>query len=319
MVAPNSPANFARQKAYDFDNDADDPLDKHVNEKPSPTSTPPSWARSRVSKRANISKPVTRIRRELTIPSQGDVDRGRFKTLLVTPRVTKPPGWRLGSGFDGITLEPFGIMRPRISRKQDFGHARSHRFLDRSVSKLDLSTGSPPSRHFVGERSNSKRHESHCNPGQTRNFDSAIRSRKADGTFEGGLARNIGEHATLTQTVNLTAPVHHPSTENHSSEVAFHSHHDVTVKEPTQMHQFQRRNPDASHEMREPSKSERKGWLKRKRVDFVVVDEDERRLSMHAETDYVNASEHGRRSGRDGVDRLLNDVMQAQHAFGDEL
>ena len=85
------------------------------------------------------------------------------------------------------------------------------------------------------------------------------------------------------------------------------------------MHQLQRRNPDASHKMREPSKSERYGWLKRKRVKFALADEDERRLSVVAETDSVNGSGHGRRSGRDGVDRRLNDTAQAQHAAENDL
>ena len=251
--------------------------------------------------RANVGKPVTRIRRDFTVlppPHQGVLDPERFKVLPVTPRATKPPGWRLGSGFDGITLEPTGMIRPQISRKQNFGHARTHRFPDRSVSKLDFSTESSPSRHFFGERGTPTRRKHHCNPVQTRNFGPTISSSTADGAFEGGLAQRTaetGEQATSQQAVNSTASVRHPPTEKHSPETTFCSHHNVTVEDPIQVHKCQRRNLDASPAIREPSKSERNGWLKRKRVHFAVADEDEGQLSVLPKTDSVNGSGHGRR------------------------
>ena len=231
--------------------------------------------------RANVGKPVTRIRRGFTIPNQGVLDRERFKVLPLTPRANKPPGWRLGSGFDGITLEPSGMMRPQISRKQDFGHARTHRFLDRSVPKLDFSIESSPPRHFLRERNTPKRQKNHRGPGKTGDFHPTSRlgtSLQLMGALEGRLAQSaaeIGEQAAGEQTVNLTAPVHHPPTENHSPETTLCSHHDATVEEPTQVHQCRRRNSDAFRGIREPSRSERNGWLKRKRVHFAVADEDE--------------------------------------------
>ena len=190
-------------------------------------------------------------------------------------------------------MEPSGTMRPRIPRNQDSGHARTYRFLDRSVPKLDFSTESSLPRHFVGERGTPKRHDSHCNPVEIRNSDPTIRLSTVDSPFEGGLAQRaamIGEQAASEQAVNVTAPVHHPPIENQSPETAFSSHHDSTVKEPTQVHQWQRRNLGASQGIREPSKSERNGWLKRKRVHFAVADEDEGRLFVLANTESVNGS-----------------------------
>ena len=241
--------------------------------------------------RANIGKPVTRNRGELIIPQQGVLDRGRFKVLPITPRATKPPGWRLGSGFDGITLEPLGMIRPRISRKQDFGPARTHRFPDQSVSKLDFSTGQSSPRHFVGERGTQKRQKSHCSPEETSDLEPTSRLGtpvQLMGALEGGLAQRaamIGGQAASEQAVDATAPMHPPN-ENCSSGAAFPSHHDGTVEEPTQVHQCQRRNLDASQEIREPSKSERNGWLKRKRVHFAVADEDEGQISVLARTNF---------------------------------
>ena len=239
--------------------------------------------------RANIGKPVTRNRRELIIPQQGVLDRGRFKVLPITPRAAKPPGWRLGSGFDGITLEPSEMIRPRISRKQRFGPARTHRFPDHSISKLDFSTGQSSPRHFVGERGTQKRQKSHCGPEETSDLDPTSRLGtpvQLMGALEGGLAQRaamIGGQAASEQAVDATAPMHPPN-ENCSSGAAFPSHHDGTVEEPTQVHQCQRRNLDAIQKIREPSKSERNGWLKRKRVHFAVAGEDEGRLSVLART-----------------------------------
>ena len=56
------------------------------------------------------------------------------------------------------------------------------------------------------------------------------------------------------------------------------------------MYQRQRRNLDASQGIRGPSKSERNGCLKGKRVDFAIADEDEGRLSVLAKTDSVSGS-----------------------------
>ena len=189
-------------------------------------------------------------------------------------------------------MEPSGIIRPQIPRKQDSGHTRTQRFLDRSVRKLDFSTESSSPRHFVGERGTPKRHDSHWNLVAIRNSDPTIRLSAVDSAFEGGLAQSaamIGGQAASEQAVNVTTPVHHPPIENRSPETAFSSHHDSTVK-PNQVHQCRKRILDASQGVREPSKSERNGWLKRKRVHFAVADEDEGRLSVLAKTESVNGS-----------------------------
>ena len=157
------------------------------------------------------------------------------------------------------------MMRPRISRKQDSGHARTHRFLDHSVPKLDFSTELSPPCYFVGERGTPKRHESHCDPVQVENFDSTIRLSTPDRAFEDGLVQaavEIGGQAASKQAVTVTAPIHHPPTENHSPRAPFSSHHDGTIEEPAQAHQRQTRNLDAS-----PGIRERKGWLKAQKED----------------------------------------------------
>ena len=131
------------------------------------------------------------------------------------------------------------------------------------------------------------------------------------------LAQNVGEQPTSKQTVNLIAPLHDPPIEDNSPKTAFCSHHDVTVKDSVQVHQCQKRNPDASQGIQEPSKSERNGCPKRKRVDFAIAHEDAGRLTVLAKTDSVNGNGYERRSGRDRVDRHLKDITQAQHATED--
>lgn len=230
--------------------------------------------------RAKIGKPVARIRGGLTIPpQQAFLDRGRFKVLPTTPRATKPPAWRMGSGFDGISLEPSGTMRPRSSRRQDFGHARTHRFVNRSAPKLDFSTESSPSRHLVVEKGNSKRHERRCDPGEVRNNDPTIRSNTVDGASGGGLvqgAAGISGQAASEHVVNVIAPIHHPATENPSSKVRFSSHHDSTVEEPTQAYQYVNTRGRIQTRVTGNPRNRRNenvmAGQKRKRVDFAIPD-----------------------------------------------
>ena len=315
----NSTTNFAEQKPYDSGN-AIDPLFEYVNEQVSPISTSPNPARSRKPMRANVGKPVTKIRKELSIPHKEVLDRGRFKVLPITPRATKPPGWKLGSGFDGITLEPSGSMRPRTSRNRNVGKTRTPHYLSQSRPHLDTSTELSPTRESVDQRGIPERQESHGEPVETVKADPTKRLSTADSAYNDGLAQRaaeIGIEGASEQVANLIAPIHRPAENDHSGTVFLH--HDRTVKEPIQVHLSRSKNLAASQMIREPSESERNGWLKRKRVDFAVSDEDEGRLPVRTRPTSVNGSVHGRKSGKTCLETRLQGATQAQNSAENDL
>ena len=319
-VLPNPNAKFIEQKAYDPDNFID-PSDEYVNERVSPISSSPNCARIHKPVRANVGKPVTRTRQELTVPQREALDQGQFKVLPITPRATKPPGWKLGSGFDGITLEPALNMGPRTSHGRSVGHARNPRFLGKSVLKLDFSTELSPTRQHVGQSGVPDQQESHHSPVESRKSYPARRLSTADGAFEDRLvqsAASIGEKAESERAANWTALSCSP-TNDYQSGTAFSSHHDCIIKDTAQVRLSQSRNLDASQTIRGPSKSERNGWLKRKKVNFALSDEDEGWLSFRTRTLPVNRSGRGGRSEKNLVVSCLKDITQAQHAAENDI
>lgn len=246
------------------------------------------------------------------MPQWEVLDRGRLKVLPNTPRATKSPGWKLGSGFDGITLELSTNMRLRASRKRKVGNTRTPHVLGRSLPELDFSAGSSPASHFVGQRGTPSRQQNHCGAEPVEKLGTA------DGALEGGPAQSTAKtcgEAASGQVATSTAPIHLLA-RNDRSGTASSSHHGRILKGSTQLHPSQSRDLDASQTIREPSKSERNGWLKRRKVDFTVADEDEGQLFAHILKPPVHGSRKRRENVRDRVKRYLKDTTQTQHAAG---
>ena len=265
--------------------------------------------------KANVGKPVTRIRQEITIPQRETLVGGSFKVLPVTPRVTKSPGWRLGSGFDGVTLKPSTNVGPRMSRNRKVGRAEPLCSLRQSHPKLDLSNGILPTRQFVGQRDDPKKQKYHSGPLEVRSIEPVRELGTADDAFEGGLARSAAETGKKAATVpvaSLAGLIYRPI-KTHESRTALSSHDEDIFKEPIQLHLSQSRNLDASQIIREPSRSERNGWLKRRRVDFAVADEDEEdQLFLHTQTtSSANYDENGRQNR---LQQCFANAAQEQHA-----
>lgn len=286
-------------------------MDGSTNKQESPTNTSPANSEKI---RANVGKPVTRIRHEILLPQWEVLDRERFKVLPNTPRATRSPGWKLGSGFDGITLKPTNL-RLRASRKRKLGRTsttRTPHVAGPSLSELDFSAGSSPTHRFVRQRDISSKQQSHCGLELVENLDIA------HGVLEGGpaqsTAKSCGESASELVATS-TAPIH-TLLRNDRSGTASSSHHGGILKGPPPLHPSQSRDLDASQTIREPSNSERNGWLKRRQVDFAVADEDEERLFARILTAPVHGSRERKESGRDGVDRYSKDTTQAQHLAG---
>lgn len=312
-------ANFVEQKAYDSDN-AIDLLDAYLDEQGSAASTSPSCGRSQNPGKANVGKPVTRIRQEITIPKREVRTREGFRFPPITPRATKSPGWRLGSGFEGFTLDISTNKRPD-SRKRKVRHARNPCFLGRSLPKLEMSTRLSPTRQSVSHSGITERHKDRGVPIDTREYEPAKELDTADGAVEVSLpqmAARTGGKAAFEQTASLTALICSP-VKNDQSRAATSLLGD-TVKESNQLRSGQTRNLDASQAIREPSRSERNGWLKRKRGDLAVADEDDReQFVVHTQRTSVDSSEHGRDNRRISLDTYFEGTGQAQQAFGNFL
>lgn len=295
---------------YDSEN-AIDLLNEYLDEQGSPVSTSPSCESSRNPTRANVGKPVTRIREEIIIPQREVLAREGFKFPPITPRAAKSPGWRLGSGFDGITLESSTKKGPQTSRNRKTRHARTPCFLDRSLPELELSARSSPSRKSVGQKGIPKRQKDQRGPVENRKYQPARALVTADDAVEDGpphRTAEVGGKAAFEQMASLTALLR-PPMENDQFRTVSSPHRNGISKEPIQLRQSQNRDPEDGPAIREPSKSERNGWLKRKIVDFAVADEDdERQLLVHPKRTSVHASELRRESGRNGSDTYLEDT-----------
>ena len=110
-----------------------------------------------------------------------------------------------------------------------------------------------------------------------------------------------------------------PPIENDQFRTASSPHRNGIFKGPIQLRQSQNRDPQDSPAIREPSKSERNGWLKRKSVDLALSDADnERQLSIHTKFRSVYASEHRGESRRNGSDTHLEDTAHGSD-FDDEM
>lgn len=264
--------------------------------------------------KANTSKPVTRIRQQITMPQPSILAREGFKFPPITPRAKKSPGWRLGSGFEGLILQ-LTDQRPETSHHQKIRHARTPCILGRSPPELELSTRLSSTRQSIGQRDVAKRQNDEGGSVETRSYEPAREYGTADGAVEDGRAAKAGAKGAFEQVACLTALLR-PPTEDDRSRKASSSHRNGNVKEPIQVHQSQNRDLDSSQAIREPSQSERNGWLKRRKVDSAVAWEDEEeQLFAHTQGTFVNAGEHGRKNARNGLDTFLDNIAQAQRTF----
>ncbi|KAL9075731.1 MAG: hypothetical protein Q9161_001483 [Pseudevernia consocians] len=208
--------------------------------------------------------------------------------------------------------------RPETSRKRKVKHARTPYFLRRPLPKLDLSTRLSPLRQSVGQKVISKRQKDPGGSVEIRKYESTREVSMTDDAVEDGTphrAAKTGGNSAFEQVASLSTPPH-ASTENDRSPTASSSYCDVHIKGSIQLHQTQHRDLDASQAIREPSKSERTGWLKRRRASFAVAGGDEEeQLFVHTQRASVTAGEHEKENGRNCFDTYLEDTAQAQHAY----
>ena len=270
----------------------------------------PSCDKSPKPTRSNVGKSITRIHHEISLPQRDVLAREGFKVPPITPRLTKAPGWKLGSGFDGITLQPSANKKPR---NRNVGYPRDSCFPGRSFPELELSTAMSPTRQPAGQRSIPKSQKNQAGLVATDKIKLVQELGIADGVVKFGLPRRptkTSENAASVQAASSTALRERLETEQ--SETASSSYHDGAVRKHIQLHLSQNMYLGTRQSIREPSKSEHSCWLKRKSAAS-DKDEDDHFL-IRTPTKSVSAS--GRRSdiGKGHLRPYSEEMVRAQHA-----
>ena len=195
------------------------------------------------------------IHQEFGTPQRDVLAQQGFKIPPITPKPTKASGWKLGSGFDGITLRP---SAKRKRRDRNGRYARNPCFSGRSLPELELSTLMSPTRQPADQRSRPK---------------SQIHQAGLDAIYKikpvqelGIRAVKLGPPQMPTKTGETAASVHVASstalrelTETEQLETASSSCHGGVLREPVQLHLKQEMYSSPSQSIREPSKSEDSG------------------------------------------------------------
>ena len=232
---------------------------------------------------ANVGKPMTKLSREFGIPRRNSIDPQDFKIPPVTPKAARSSGWTPGSGFEGTTLQSLG---PTVlaSHRRPARRSKAVRFAVPPLRPLDLSTKISPTAKASNSRLLQKALES-----LALTQESACRIRSPN-----QLQYPLNHHGELMPQIDKAAP----AGETRSSQIQiqttllrpratvtrFAESRPLGDDDTGERHCPIRRKYPSSQErgidspaIRRPSRSERNGWLKRRRrISF--TEENERHM-----------------------------------------
>lgn len=191
----------------------------------------------------------------------------RFPT---TPKPTRSPGWKLGSGFEGITLESSKCPRPSSIYSRKARRIKSPFLVGPSFAKLELSTKTSPLRRVSNSRSYPERQQrpdildEFAQPAYVQGDTTAT-----EGVGEGllGGAAEASKEAVFEHVRSLTALLRQSSEAELQAASASSC---GAILKPNQLGE-NARHFETCHAIRQPSRSERNGWLKRRRVSFALT------------------------------------------------
>ena len=266
--------------------------------------------------RANTKRPASKPQQAL-LSQRKVLARERFRFPPTTPKAMKAPGWKLGSGFEGMTIDQPTNRMPHSLRGSKVRHARTPRLRDRSLPKLPAKLS--PTQQVFGSGSLPEMQKQQGSPSKTRICGPTTELGSSECSVELGQPQrvaNTGKKATYEQAPSLDTSIK-PFETNECFRTASASHVDTIVKEVFQQHLSQERVFNSSQAIRAPSRSERNGWLKRRRVNFTVADENEDDLLLvHIESPSVNNVTD---NGRYGLDTCLEDNKRNQRTIDRDL
>ena len=261
-------------------------LPLHANS-PGRESSPQGRAKSKSSNEANIGRLMTKFRRDRVIPRRNSIDPQDFKFPPITPKSARSSGWTPGSGFEGTTFQTSGPTT-LTSHRRPARRVKAIRFAVPSLRPLHLSNEMSP----IAKASNSPllqkapkslalapeatRRLRSPNPSQDPSTDYGELISHIDKATPAG--ETMSSHIqTLTALLRPCAEINQPAKfENFENDDLSRRYSPSRRKCPSP----QKRGAD-SPAIRRPSKSERNGWLKRRRrVSF--ADENEQRTPQTA-------------------------------------
>ena len=236
---------------------------------------------------ANIARPMTKFSRELVIPRRNSIDPQDFKFPPITPKIVRSSGWTPGSGFEGTTLQTLGPTT-LTSYRRPARRAKAVRFAVPPLRPLDLSTKILPTIRASNSLLLQKAPESLALPPEaTRRVRSPKRSQDPSADY-GGPVPHIDKATpagrTMSSQVQILTALQRPRAEGTQlAEFKILEDDDSARRHSPRRRKCpspQKRGAD-SPAIRRPSRSERNGWLKRRRrASF--ADENEQHMLQSA-------------------------------------
>ena len=235
---------------------------------------------------ANVGRQMTKSRRDLVTPRRNSIDPQDFKFPPATPKNARSPGWRPGSGFEGTTVEPLAPTT-LTTRRRPVRPTKTVRSAVPPTRPLDLYIEISPTAKASNSPLLEKAPKSLALPPEATRRLQLPNAAQDPSTDYGELIQHTDKAAHTGETISseiqmLTALMKPRAHVNQlaKSEVLddglFRRHSSSRQRSPSS----RRRGVD-SPAIRRPSKSERNGWLKRrKRASF--ADENEQRTPQSA-------------------------------------
>lgn len=231
---------------------------------------------------ANIGRPMTRSRRDLVTSRCNSIDPQDFKFPPITPKSARSPGWTPGSGFEGTRFQTFGPTT-LTSHRRPARRVKAVRFAVPPPRPLDLSTKiSPTAKASISPLLQKAPKSSALPPEVTRRLRSPKPSQDRS-TDNGEFIPHIDKATPAGETMSsqiqtLTALLRPRAEVNQPAEFEISEDDDLARRRSLSSRKCpspQERGADSAA-IRRPSRSERNGWLKRRRrVSF--ADENEQR------------------------------------------
>lgn len=221
-------------------------------------------------KKTSTGQPVTRLRRDISIPKQRSISHEGFKFPPATPKATRSRGWRLGSGFEGVRLDTTHGKDTIAPYKKTIRRSNTPRFTTSALRPLELSVAISPTARKM-------RHGLHLNgdaQAMTSEQDGCVLSgQPLEEAFEAAARQPIGDTAADCEALNTQLrtliTLLRPRKEAPALETSGISQiapmPGRMVSRPAKASVFREEDLGRSQSTRQPSKSERNGWLKRRR------------------------------------------------------
>ena len=207
------------------------------------------------------------MRKDFGLPQHRNISHEGFKFPPTTPKLNRTPGWKLGSGFEGIKLEYPAKPKLRKSYGTTAKRTRKQRFQTPYSRTLELSNISSRCLHVK------KGQESMGNPAPNKSSILPQELVQLRGFVDENAMSN--NEAAFDQTHGVSASpgqLREDQASDSSQCPTVKSH--VAALGRDEVLDSETNSITADRTIRKPSRSERHGWLKRRRAHGVDMEED---------------------------------------------